>query len=133
MVPSCGRPPFTHMLVSLLLPLLHPQPLPQGTNATYIACAQKLIVVLTVDSGDTIASQELSFQLSCVGRCAATTEQASRMAERGTQHLRQLHPVLQEWQHLHPAVAAVAGTTLVLRCQRPEHMSSPRLPEFRRV
>lgn len=75
---SCVCPSLSCMC--LLLPLLHPQPLPQGTNATYIACAQKLIVVLTVDSGDTIASQDLSFQLSCVGRCAAATEQASHMA-----------------------------------------------------
>lgn len=38
------------------------------TAANYIVCNQKLIVVLTVDSGDAIATQDLSFQLSCIGR-----------------------------------------------------------------
>lgn len=40
----------------------------QGANSSILACRQKLIVVLTVDSGDSIANQELSFQLSCIGR-----------------------------------------------------------------
>lgn len=63
----------TIAVASLLLALLvcewhFLQPAPQGVNASYIACSQKLIVVLTVDSGNAVATQDLSFQLSCVGR-----------------------------------------------------------------
>jgi hypothetical protein len=39
----------------------------QGANGA-ISCAQKLIVVLTIDSGDAVANKELNFQLACVGR-----------------------------------------------------------------
>lgn len=62
---ECWSHPAFHQRLCWTLCL---QPLPQGSNASYIACNQKLIVVLTVDSGDTIATQDLTFQLSCVGR-----------------------------------------------------------------
>ncbi len=47
---------------------LQPQQSGNVTSANFIVCNQKLIVVLTVDSGDSVATQDLSFQLSCIGR-----------------------------------------------------------------
>jgi hypothetical protein len=40
----------------------------QGANSTAISCKQKLVVVVSVDSGDSIASQDVQFTLNCVGR-----------------------------------------------------------------
>ncbi|KAF6259714.1 dihydrouridine synthase-domain-containing protein [Scenedesmus sp. NREL 46B-D3] len=39
----------------------------QGANSSAISCKQKLVVVVSVDSGDSISSQDLQFTLNCVG------------------------------------------------------------------
>eukprot|EP00882_Tetradesmus_deserticola_P021604 GHRQ01023386.1.p1 GENE.GHRQ01023386.1~~GHRQ01023386.1.p1 ORF type:complete len:157 (+),score=15.03 GHRQ01023386.1:158-628(+) len=40
----------------------------QGANSTAISCKQKVVVVVSVDSGDSISSQDVQFTLNCVGR-----------------------------------------------------------------
>eukprot|EP00882_Tetradesmus_deserticola_P031406 GHRQ01035511.1.p1 GENE.GHRQ01035511.1~~GHRQ01035511.1.p1 ORF type:complete len:197 (+),score=37.95 GHRQ01035511.1:158-748(+) len=39
----------------------------QGANSTAISCKQKVVVVVSVDSGDSISSQDVQFTLNCVG------------------------------------------------------------------
>lgn len=48
---------------------LAPPPHHQGANASALSCRQKLVVTLTVDSGDALPNQEIAFSLSCIGRC----------------------------------------------------------------
>jgi hypothetical protein len=39
-----------------------------AANNTAIYCRQKLVVTVTVDSGDTISNQDVVFNLNCIGR-----------------------------------------------------------------
>lgn len=43
-----------------------------GVNTT-LACQQKMIITLSVDSGDTLATQQLQLGMACIGRCEVTT------------------------------------------------------------
>eukprot|EP00879_Flechtneria_rotunda_P028806 GHRR01031032.1.p1 GENE.GHRR01031032.1~~GHRR01031032.1.p1 ORF type:complete len:186 (+),score=24.42 GHRR01031032.1:102-659(+) len=39
----------------------------QGANSTSLSCKQKLVITVTVDSGDTTSSQDIALTVSCVG------------------------------------------------------------------
>lgn len=43
-----------------------------STASTALSCAQKLVVTLTVDSGDSIPTQNIQLSLNCIGRCDLT-------------------------------------------------------------
>ncbi len=43
------------------------------SSVTDISCRKKMVVALTVDNTQAIATQRLEFQLACVGRCVLIT------------------------------------------------------------
>ena len=55
------------------LPLPPPPPPPpcsqpaDGTNTT-LSCQQKMVITLSVDSGDNLVTQELQLGMACIGR-----------------------------------------------------------------
>ncbi|KAF8065442.1 HAP2 [Scenedesmus sp. PABB004] len=71
--PKLQQPPLAALAS---LPLLPGCRAPQVASA--LSCKQKLVVVVSVDSGDALASQDVEFAITCVGSYAADASCACR-------------------------------------------------------